>query len=306
MGKVAADFLRLDPDVTVYVYDNNSTDGTAEIARAAGAVVVPEYRPGKGRVVRSMFRDVDADIYIMVDGDDTYPAEDALALREYVADGRADMVVGDRLSSTYFSENKRRFHNAGNRLICTLVNRLFASDLKDVMSGCRCLSRAFVKTMPVMSPGFEIETEMTIHALDKAFLVVEVPIAYRDRRAGSESKLHTLSDGTRILGMLVRLFRDYRPMRFFGGVAAGLGLVSITMFLVPFVEYLRTGLVTKFPTLIVSSALGIAAMLSLACGVLLDSIRTYSRQSFEFELNRFQADEDERREIAGRTVEEVA
>lgn len=281
--KVVEDFLAVDPDVTVYVYDNNSSDDTGRIAAEAGAVVVREYQQGKGRVVRSMFRDVDADIYVMVDGDDTYPAHEALAMRQYVVEGSADMVIGDRLSSTYFQENTRRFHGVGNRLVRFLVNQLFGSDLRDIMTGCRCMSRAFVKTMPVMSPGFEVETEMTIHALDKAFLVREVPITYRDRAEGSESKLDTVSDGARVLWMLMRLFRDYRPMRFFGVVAVALFIMSAVTFAVPFNEYLTTGLVTKFPTLIVSVALGLGSMLAFTCGVLLDSIRTHSLQSYELE-----------------------
>ena len=281
VSKVVGDFLRLDPDATVYVYDNNSTDDTARIAAEAGAVVVREYRQGKGRVVRSMFRDIDADIYVMVDGDDTYPAEEALAMRPLVADGIADMVIGDRLSSTYFQENTRPLHGIGNRLVRFLVNQLFRSDLHDIMTGCRCMSRTFVKTMPVLSPGFEIETEMTIHALDKEFLVKEVPISYRDRCEGSESKLSTVSDGARVLRMLIQLFRDYRPMRFFGIIAAVLAAFSLMTFVVPLNEYLNTGLVTHFPTLIVSVALGLGAMLAFTCGALLDSIRAHSLQSFE-------------------------
>jgi len=289
IAKVVADF-RDEPSTVVYVYDNNSTDDTARIAAGAGAVVVREYRQGKGRVVRSMFRDIDADVYLMVDGDDTYPADEALAMRKFVADGSADMVIGDRLSSTYFTENKRRLHGFGNRLVRFLVNRLFESELKDIMTGCRCMSRTFVKTMPVMSGGFEIETEMTIHALDKGFLLREVPISYRDRGEGSVSKLNTVSDGTRVLGMLVLLFRDYRPMRFFGLVAVALALPAAVMFVVPLNEYLSTGLVTKFPTLIVSIGFGVASMLAFTCGVLLDSIRAQSRRSFEHELTRCRGD----------------
>lgn len=294
--KVILDFLAVDPDVTVYVYDNNSTDGTAEIAAEAGAVVVHEPRQGKGCVVRSMFRDVEADIYVMVDGDDTYPAKEALAMRRHVAEEGADMVIGDRLSSTYFEENNRPFHNVGNRLVRVLVNVLFASELHDIMTGCRCMSRTFVKTMPVMSRGFEIETEMTIHALDKAFRIAEVPISYRDRGEGSESKLDTFSDGRRVLWMLMRLFRDYRPMRFFGVLSAALFMLSAGLFLVPLDEYLTTGLVTRFPTLIVSIAFGLGAMLSFTCGVLLDSIRSHSTQSYELELNRFRANATRRSE----------
>lgn len=301
VGKVVSDFLAADPSVTVYVYDNNSTDGTAQIAEEAGAVVAREYRQGKGRVLRSMFRDIDADVYVMVDGDGTYPAAEALAMREYVLDGSADMVIGDRLSSTYFQENTRRFHGFGNRLVRFLVNQLFESSIKDIMTGCRCMSREFVKTMPVMSPGFEVETEMTIHALDKGFLVKEVPITYREREEGSVSKLDTFSDGSRVLGTLVQLFRDYRPLRFFGVVSVLLAVPSIVMFVVPVSEYLQTGYVAKFPTLIVSIALGLGSMLALVCGVLLESIRAQAMQSYELQLTMFREQEAIRRHAERRT-----
>jgi glycosyltransferase involved in cell wall biosynthesis len=288
VAKVVADFRAADPAAVVYVYDNNSTDDTVVRAEEAGAVVVREYRQGKGRVVRSMFRDIEADCFILVDGDDTYPAEEALAMRSFIAEGSADMVIGDRMSSTYAQENSRAFHELGNRLVRFLVNRLFASDLTDIMTGCRCMNRRFVRMFPVTSSGFEIETEMTIHALDKGFLVREVPIAYRDRPAGSRSKLNTVSDGLRVLGMVARLFRDYRPLRFFGVVAAVLTLASVATFIVPLEEYLTTGLVARFPTLIVSVALGIGAMLSFTCGVLLESIRTHSMQSYELQLTMYE------------------
>lgn len=286
IGKVVRDFRSLDSRIAVYVYDNNSTDDTASIAQEAGALVAREYAQGKGNVVRRMFREIEADIYIMVDGDDTYPADEALAMREYVLQGSADVVIGDRLSSTYFQENKRQFHGFGNRLVRFLVNQLFSSDVHDVMTGCRCMSRTFVKTMPITSRGFEVETEMTIHALDKGFLLKEVPISYRDRTAGSVSKLDTVSDGRRVLRMLFRLFRDYRPMQFFGLVALVLAALSMSMFVVPLDEYLATGLVTRFPTLMVSIGLGVGSMLAFTSGVLLDSIRAHARQSFELELLR--------------------
>lgn len=298
VGKVVRDFLAADPAVTVYVYDNNSTDATAEEAAAAGAIVVREPRQGKGRVVRSMFRDIDADVYVMVDGDDTYPAEEALALRRQVLTGGTDLAIGDRLSSTYFEQNTRRFHGFGNSLVRLLVNQLFDADLKDIMSGCRCMSRRFVKTMPVLSPGFEIEIEMTVHALDKGFVVSEMPIDYRNRVEGSHSKLNTFSDGYRVLWMLMRLFRDYRPMRFFGMASVLLGVLATSAFMIPLTEYLRTGLVSKFPTLIVSMALMLGAMLAFTCGVLLDSIRSHGRQSYELELNRY-TEQDARRRSAG-------
>jgi glycosyltransferase involved in cell wall biosynthesis len=298
VGTVVTDFLTADPTVVVYVYDNNSTDATAAKAEAAGAIVVREPRQGKGHVVRSMFREVDADCYIIVDGDDTYPADEALAMRALVADGSADMVIGDRMSSTYAQENTRPMHEFGNRLVRFLVNGLFASDLKDIMTGCRCMSRRFVKMFPVTSSGFEIETEMTIHALDKGFLVREVPIEYRDRREGSESKLNTVSDGFRVLGMVARLFRDYRPLRFFGLLAAILLVGAVATFLVPLDEYLKTGLVARFPTLIVSVSLGLGAMLAFTAGVLLESIRMHAMQFYELQLTMWQTVEDLRRRPA--------
>jgi glycosyltransferase involved in cell wall biosynthesis len=281
VGAVVADFKAAVPDAVVYVYDNNSTDETARLAAEAGAVVVPEYLQGKGNVVRSMFRDVDADCYIMVDGDDTYPAEDAVRLAARVIEGRADMAIGDRLSSTYFTENKRQFHGVGNRLVRFLVNRMFSSNVHDIMTGCRCFSRRFVKSFPVISSGFEIETEMTVHALDKGFLIAEEPIAYRDRVEGSESKLNTVPDGFRVLRTILTLYRDYRPLQFFGILAGILITVAIVMFLGPLEEYLSTGYVLRVPTLVVSVAFGLGALLSMVCGAILSSVRTQSRQSYE-------------------------
>lgn len=301
IAKVVHDFRVAAPDASVFVYDNNSTDESARLAREAGALVVSEYRQGKGFVVRSMFRDIDADCYIMVDGDDTYPAEGAVSMATYVLEGRADMVIGDRLSSTYFDENKRQFHGAGNRLVRLLVNRMFTSDVHDIMTGCRVFSRRFVKSFPVMSGGFEIETEMTIHALDKNFLIKEVPVAYRDRIEGSDSKLSTFADGARVLRTIFLLFRDYRPMRFFGILAAFLFLLSFAFFLRPISDYLTSGLVPTFPSLIVSIALGISALLSLVCGVVLASIRTQSRQFYELALTAFAENERLERAIRGDT-----
>lgn len=284
IGKVVADFRAAAPDAKVYVYDNNSSDDTARIAAEAGATVVSEYRQGKGFVVRSMFRDIDADCYIMVDGDDTYPAEEAAALAELVRTGQADMVVGDRLSATYFAENQRAFHGFGNRLVRFSVNRIFGSNVRDIMSGCRAFSRRFVRTFPVLSGGFEIETEMTIHALDRNFLIREVPVSYRDRIEGSESKLSTFSDGFKVLGTIGSLFRDYRPLQFFSIVAVALALVALGLFIAPLDEYVRTGFVKKVPTLVVSIAFAISALLAFACGVILDSIRTHSRQFYELAI----------------------
>jgi glycosyltransferase involved in cell wall biosynthesis len=287
VGKVVADFLAVDPSVVVYVYDNNSTDDTARIAEEAGAVVVRERRQGKGWVMRSMFRDIDADIYVMVDGDDTYPADEALAMRCFVEDGSADMVNGDRLSGTYLKENTRAFHGFGNRLVRFLVNKIFSSDLHDIMTGCRVMSRQFVKTLPITSAGFEIETEMTIHALDKGFLVREEPVTYRERREGSESKLNTFSDGFKVLVTIGELFRDYRPLMFFTIISAVLFVVSFVMFLAPLDEYIKTGFVHKVPTVVVSIALGLSSLLAFVSGVLLDSIRNHSKQSYELALTSY-------------------
>lgn len=281
--KVVADFRRELPDATIYVYDNNSTDSTAEIARRAGAIVKREYRQGKGNVVRSMLRDIDADCYLMVDGDDTYPAESAREMCRLVEDG-ADMVIGDRLSSTYFTENKRPFHNEGNRLVRFLINRIFHSDIHDIMTGYRALSRTFAKNFPIISHNFEIETEMTIHALDKNFLIRELKIDYRDRQEGSHSKLNTYLDGMKVVATVFMMFRDYRPLKFFSLISALLLLLAILMFIPVFIEYMQTGLVPRFPTLIVSGFIGIASLLTFFCGVVLEVMTKKHRQLYELML----------------------
>ncbi len=281
--KVVADFRRELPDATIYVYDNNSTDSTAEIARRAGAIVKCEYRQGKGNVVRSMLRDIDADCYLMVDGDDTYPAESAREMCRLVEDG-ADMVIGDRLSSTYFTENKRPFHNEGNRLVRFLINRIFHSDIHDIMTGYRALSRTFAKNFPIISRNFEIETEMTIHALDKNFLIRELKIDYRDRQEGSHSKLNTYLDGMKVVATVFMMFRDYRPLKFFSLISALLLLLAILMFIPVFIEYMQTGLVPRFPTLIVSGFIGIASLLTFFCGVVLEVMTKKHRQLYELML----------------------
>ena len=278
-----ADFRRELPDATINVYDNNSTDSTAEIARLAGAIVKREYRQGKGNVVRSMLRDIDADCYLMVDGDDTYPAESAREMCRLVEDG-ADMVIGDRLSSTYFTENKRPFHNEGNRLVRFLINRIFHSDIHDIMTGYRALSRTFAKNFPIISRNFEIETEMTIHALDKNFLIRELKIDYRDRQEGSHSKLNTYLDGMKVVATVFMMFRDYRPLKFFSLVSALLLLLAILMFIPVFIEYMQTGLVPRFPTLIVSGFIGIASLLTFFCGVVLEVMTKKHRQLYELML----------------------
>ena len=285
VAKVVADYRKALPDADIYVYDNNSTDGTDELARAAGAIVRYERQQGKGNVIRSMFRQIDADCYLMIDGDDTYPAESAAGMADLVLNKGADMVVGDRLSSTYFTENKRPFHNLGNRMVRSLVNGIFGGSVTDIMTGYRAFSPLFVKSFPVLSKGFEIETEMTIHALDKHLHVETVPVDYRDRPAGSVSKLSTYSDGFKVLKTIFNLYKDYRPLSFFGLFAGIFALVGIILFIPVLVEYARTGLVPRFPTLIVSTVCIILGMLSLVCGLILDTVAKKQRQQLEVDLN---------------------
>ncbi len=284
--KVVTDWQKALPEATVYVYDNNSTDGTAEIARAAGAVVRYEYAQGKGNVIRRMFREIEAEAYVMVDGDDTYPADRAREMVELVLYRQADMVVGDRLSSTYFTENTRRFHGVGNTAVRFAINTLFASDIADIMTGCRAFSLEFIKTFPVLSAGFEIETEMTIHALDKNMRIEQVVIPYRDRPEGSESKLHTLRDGLKVLRTVATLYRTYRPYGFFGWICLALLLLAAVFFIPVLVTYLQTGLVPDFPTLIVCGFTVIAALLSFFTGLQLQNAVQKNRQDFELERNR--------------------
>ena len=285
IAKVVDDFRRCLPDATVYVYDNNSTDGTADIAREHGAVVRRETRQGKGRVVRSMVRDIDADYYIMVDGDDTYPAEAAAGLLRPLVEGEADMVVGDRLSNgSYGDENDRAFHGFGNNLVRWLIKRIYGFKFSDVMTGYRSFNRVFAKTMPVLSPGFEIETELSIHAVDKAWRIVEVPIDYRDRPEGSESKLSTFSDGFKVLKMIMSLFKDYKPMALFGWLTlifVALGLVAGVPVVV---EFARTGLVDRLPTALLAVALVLMGMLSFVCGLILDTVVKGNRQQYELQV----------------------
>ncbi len=282
--RVVCDYKKALPQATIYVYDNNSTDKTGEIAKKAGAKVVIEPRQGKGNVVRSMFRDIEADCYLMVDGDGTYPAKSAQAMCDLVLNERADMVIGDRLSSTYFKENKRPFHNTGNRLVRWIINLLFRSKIHDIMTGCRAFSRDFVKTFPVLSSGFEIETEMTIHALDKNFYLQEIPVDYRDREAGSVSKLNTFSDGIKVIKTIIRLFEEYRPMAFFGLISFLLLVISLVFGIPVFVEYFKTGLVPRVPTLIFAGFLLMLSALSLVCGIILQVVAQKHRQIFELFL----------------------
>lgn len=281
VAKVVDDWMRALPDATVYVYDNNSTDGTADLAREAGAVVRYEYQQGKGNVIRRMFREIDAEVYVMVDGDDTYPADCAREMVDLVRRRGSDMVIGDRLSSTYFTENKRLFHNFGNSLVRFSINTLFRSRVRDIMTGCRAFSFEFVKTFPVLSAGFEIETEMTIHALDKNMKIDHVVIPYRDRPAGSESKLNTVRDGLRVLRTITTLHRTYKPYSFFSWIAAVLMLLAAGFFIPVFATYIRTGLVPNFPTLIVCGFTAIAALLSFFTGLQLQNAVQKNKQDFE-------------------------
>ena len=282
--KVIHDFKTNLKDATIYVYDNNSTDNTAKIAKKSGAVARREYRQGKGNVIRRMFREINAECYIIVDGDDTYPAESAAEMANLVLNKKVDMVVGDRLSSTYFSENKRPFHNFGNNTVRHFINFLFRSNIKDVMTGYRALSYEFVKTFPVLSNGFEIETEMSIHAVDKNMYIENLVIDYRDRPNGSVSKLNTIPDGIKVILTIARLYRTYKPFQFFGIIALILAIIATCLFVPVFISYLETGLVAQFPTLIVSGFIMIAAIQSFFAGLILQTILHKNRQDFELNL----------------------
>lgn len=282
--KVVTDFRKALPQAVIYVYDNNSTDHTDELARKAGAVVRYEYQQGKGNVVRRMFQDIDAKCYILVDGDDTYPAEAAPEMAERVLKRNVDMVVGDRLSSTYFTENKRPFHNFGNSLVRSAINHMFKSNVRDIMTGYRAFSYRFVKSFPVVSKGFEIETEMTIHAVDKNMFLENQVITYRDRPEGSTSKLNTFSDGAKVLGTIFRLFADYRPFQLFGIISLILIIIALIMFIPVFSAYLETGLVRRFPTLIVCGFMAVIAIISFFSGLILSSGNHRERREFEFRL----------------------
>ena len=282
--KVVEDFRKSLPEAAIYVYDNNSTDGTGELAKEAGAIVRHEYQQGKGNVIRRMFREIDAEVYVMVDGDDTYPAEAAPEMVDRVLQHQADMVVGDRLSSTYYTENKRPFHNFGNSFVKNCINRFFDTNIQDIMTGYRAFNYQFVKTFPVLSHGFEIETEMSIHAADKHMQVDHVIIDYRDRPEGSVSKLNTFSDGFKVLTRILNLYKNYKPLGFFS-LLAGILTVLGVVFLIPILtEYWKTGLVPRFPTLIVCGFVLIAALQSLFAGLVLQSMEQKNKQDFEMQL----------------------
>lgn len=286
IGRVVEDFKRELPDADIYVYDNNSNDSTAEEARKAGAIVRTEHRQGKGNVIRSMFRQIDADCYLLVDGDDTYPATHAKEMCRRVTDDGIDMVIGDRLSSTYQDVNTRQLHHSGNLLVRWLINKLFGSSIHDIMTGYRAMSKTFVKFFPVLSKGFEIETEMTIHALDHNYRIEEIPVEYRERPQGSSSKLNTLSDGTKVLKTIFLLFRDYKPFLFFSIIAYVLAIIAIVLMIPIYREYWQTGLVPRFPTLIGAGFLLLAAIVMWVDGLILEVICKRHRQLYELLLNR--------------------
>ncbi len=283
--KVVKDYKKALPHADIFVYDNNSTDGTDEIARKSGAIVKYEYRQGKGNVIRTMFREIEADCYLMIDGDDTYPPEFAKEMCNLVLDGKADMVIGDRLSSTYFTENKRPFHNFGNKVVRFLINKLFKNNIKDIMTGYRAFSYDFVKGFPVLSKGFEIETEMTIHAVDKNYKIKEIPVTYRDRPNGSFSKLNTYSDGLKVLKTIATLFKEYKPCAFFNIFSIIFLVISMILGIPVFIEYFKTGLVPRFPSLIVSGVVLTLSILLWITGLILQVIVKKNRQLYELYLN---------------------
>ena len=285
--KVVEDFKKALPEATIYVYDNNSKDGTDKIAREAGAVVRYERKQGKGNVIRTMFREVDAECYIMTDGDDTYPAEYAREMCNAILERNADMVIGDRLSSTYFTENKRPFHNIGNVMVRTLINLIYKSNIRDVMTGYRAFSYEFVKTFPILSKGFEIETEMTIHTLDKNMGVENIIIEYRDRPEGSESKLNTYSDGFKVIKTIIKLYKNYKPLSFFTWLAAFLALIGVGFLIPVLIDYIHTGLVPKMPSFVASVFFFMSSIQSFFGGLILQTIVNKGKQDFEIKLNEY-------------------
>lgn len=286
IGKVVVDFRSELPEADIYVYDNNSTDDTVEKAKKAGAIIGYERRQGKGNVVRRMLREIDADCYILVDGDDTYPVENAKEMARMVLEEKTDMVIGDRLSATYFEENKRPLHDSGNRLVRSIINRIFHSDVKDIMTGYRAMSRRLVETLPLLSEGFEIETEMTIMALDSGLDIQQIPVQYRDRPDGSVSKLNTITDGCRILLTILKLYRDYQPLRFFSMIATLLVVIATIVLIPVLTEYFQTGLVPRYPTLIVCGFVILFAMMMWVCGIVLEVMLAHQRQLRELIVKR--------------------
>lgn len=286
--KVIYDFKKELPFADIYVYDNNSNDNTAKIAKDAGAIVKHEYKQGKGNVVRSMFYDIEADYYVMVDGDDTYPAEFVHKLLEPVKQGKADMCIGDRLSNgTYKQENKRIFHEFGNNIVKKSINILFKTKLNDIMTGYRVFSKKFVKNMPVMAPKFEIETEMTLYALDKRFVIKEIPIIYRDRPEGSVSKLNTMVDGIKVLKTIIKMLKNYKPLFFFTVLAIIMGIISLIFGIPVIIEYFKTRYITKIPSAVLASGCMILAVILEQCGAILDTVVKVNQENYQLNLLRY-------------------
>lgn len=291
--KVIKDFRKELPDADIYVYDNNSKDKTAEIARKNGAIVKPEYKQGKGNVVRSMFYDIEADIYVMVDGDDTYPAKFVHELIKPVEEGQADMCIGDRLSNgTYQKENKRPFHEFGNNLVKKAINVLFKTKLKDIMTGYRVFNKKFVKNMPVMTPKFEIETEMSLYALDKGFVIKEIPIDYRDRPEGSVSKLNTVSDGIKVVKTIIKMYKNYKPLKFFTYIAVLVFLIGLIVGIPVIAEFIKTKYITKVPSAILATGLVTLSVIIGQCGVILDTVVKNNKENYQLNLLRYKQLED--------------
>lgn len=291
--KVIKDFKKELPEADIYVYDNNSKDKTAEIAKKNGAIVVHEYRQGKGNVVRSMFRDIDADIYVMTDGDDTYPAEEVHKLIQPIINKEADMVIGDRLTNgTYQKENKRHFHEFGNNLVKKSIDAAFHTDLKDIMTGYRVFNKLFVKTMPVLSPKFEIETEMTLHALDKRLIIKEIPIVYRDRPEGSESKLNTVSDGVKVIKTIIKMFKDFKPRQFFWTISMIFVIIGLIVGIPVITEFIKTRYITKVPSAILATGIMLFAIIIAQCGVVLDTVVKQHKEDYELNVLRYKQIEE--------------
>ena len=288
ISKVIKDFRKELPEADIYVYNNNSKDKTEELAKKEGAIVRNEYRQGKGNVVRTMFREIEADIYVMVDGDDTYPANEVHKLIEPIREGKADMVIGDRLSNgTYKEENKRHFHEFGNNLVRKSINKLFKSNLKDIMTGYRVFNKTFVKNMPVMSPNFEIETEMTLHALDKKFVIQEIPIIYKDRPEGSNSKLNTIKDGIKVIKTIIKMLKDYKPRHFFWSIAIIVAIIGLLVGIPVIIEFSRTKYITKVPSAILATGIMIFSLIIAQCGVILDTVVKQHKEHYELNLIRY-------------------
>lgn len=295
--KVIKDFKKELPEADIYVYDNNSKDKTAEIAKQNGAIVKHEYKQGKGNVVKSMFYDIDADIYVMVDGDDTYPAEFVHQLIKPVEEGQADMCIGDRLSNgTYQKENKRLFHEFGNNLVKKAINLLFKTKLKDIMTGYRVFSKKFVKNMPVMTPKFEIETEMSLYGLDKGFVIEEIPIDYRDRPEGSSSKLNTISDGIKVIKTIIKMYKNYKPLQFFTYIAIIVFLIGLLIGCPVIIEFFKTKYITKVPSAILATGLVTLSVIIGQCGVILDTVVKINKENYQLNLLRYEQLEKNRRE----------